>query len=46
MLELWGMRGTSLLPSLPGPFCPVASERVLFIGKIELNCVLILNLMA
>ena len=22
MLELWGMRGTPLLPSLPGPFWP------------------------
>ena len=22
MLEIWGMHSTSLLPFLPGPFCP------------------------
>ena len=37
MLELLRMRSTSSLPSLPGPL------RALSIGKIELNCVLMLN---
>ena len=37
MLELWGMRGTPLLPSLLGPLW------VLAIGEIELNCQLMLN---
>ena len=37
--------GTSLLPSLPGPLCPgvVAHDKVLSIGEIELNYVLMLN---
>ena len=45
MLELWGMRSTPSVPSLPGPLWPgvVALDMVLFIGKIELNCVLVLN---
>ena len=45
MLELWGMRSTSSLPSLPGPLWPgvVAPDRALSMGKIELNCVLMLN---
>ena len=45
MLELWGMRSTSSLPSLPGPLWPrvVASVRVLSLGQIEINCVLKLN---
>ena len=45
MLELWGMQSTSSLPSLPGPLWPgvVAPDRVLSMGKIELNCVLIQN---
>ena len=45
MLELWGMQCTPLLPSLPGPLCSgvVAPDRVLSIGQIELNCVLMLN---
>ena len=40
ILELWGMLRTSLMPSLPGPLWPgmVAADRVLFMGKIELNC--------
>ena len=40
MLELWGTQSTPSLPSLPGPLWPgvVAPERVLFLGKIELNC--------
>ena len=45
ILELWGMWSTPLLPSLPGPLWPgvVAPERVLFMGQIELNCILMLN---
>ena len=45
MLELQGMRSTSLFPSLPGPLWPgmVAPDRVLCMGQIELNCVLMLN---
>ena len=44
-LELWGMQSTLLLPSLPGPFWPrvIASDGVLSMGQIELNCVLMLN---
>ena len=40
-----GMQNTPLLPSLPGPLWSgvVAPDRVLSIGQIELNCVLILN---
>ena len=45
MLELWGMQSTLSLPLLPGPLWPgvVAPDRILFIGQIELNCVLMLN---
>ena len=45
MLELWGMQSISSLPSLPGPLWPgvVAPDRVLSMGQIELNCVLMLN---
>ena len=45
MLELWGMRSTPSLPSLPGPLWlgVVAPDRVLSMGQIELNCVLMLN---
>ena len=45
MLELWEMHSTPLLPSLPSPLWPgeVAPDRVLFIGQIELNRVLMLN---
>ena len=34
MLELWGMRSTSSLPSLPGPLWPgvVAPDRALSMG--------------
>ena len=40
ILELWGMRSTPSLPSLPGPLWPgmVAPYRVLSMGQIELNC--------
>ena len=39
------MRSTSLLPSLPGPLWPgvIALDRVLRMGQIELNYVLMLN---
>ena len=45
MLELWGMWSTPSLPSLPGPLWPgvVAPDRILSMGQIELNCVLMLN---
>ena len=45
MLELWEMRSIPSLPSLPGPLWPevVAPDRVLSMGQIELNCVLMLN---
>ena len=42
MLELWEMLNTLSLPSLLGPPEVVASDRVLSIGQIELNCVLML----
>ena len=39
MLELWGMLGIPLLPSLPGPSWPgmVATDKVRSIGHIELK---------
>ena len=45
MLELLGMRSTSLLPSLPGPIWPgvVLSDRFLSMSQIELNSLLMLN---
>ena len=45
MLELWGMQRTHLLPSLPGLLWPgvVAPDKVLSMGQIELNCILMLN---
>ena len=45
MLELWEMWSTSSLPSLPGPLWSrvVAPDKVLSMGQIELNCVLMLN---
>ena len=48
MQELWGMRSTPLLPSVPGLLYPwvVASNRVLYMVQIELNCVLMLNWIA
>ena len=48
MLEFWGMQSTPSLPSLPGPLWSgvVVSDRVLSMGQIELNCVLILNWIA
>ena len=43
--ELWRMRSTPLLPSLPGLLWPgvVAPDGVLSIGQIELDCVHMLN---
>ena len=45
MLKLWGMWSTPLLPSFPGPLWlgVVAPDKVLTMGQIELNFVLILN---
>ena len=45
MLELWVMRSTPSLPSLPGPLCSgvVAPYKVLSMGQIELKSVLKLN---
>ena len=45
ILELWGMRSNSSLPSLSGPLRlgVVVPERVLSMDQIELNCVLMLN---
>ena len=48
MLEIWGMQSIPSLPSLPGSLWPgvVALDKVLSMGQIELNCVLMLNLIA
>ena len=45
MLELWRIQSTFLLPLLPGPLWPgvIAPDRVLSMGQIELNCLLMLN---
>ena len=45
ILELWGMRSTPSLPSLPGPHCcgVVAPDRILSTGQTELNCEFMLN---
>ncbi len=45
MLELWEIRSVPSLPLLPGSLFPgvVASDRVLSIDQIELNCVLMLT---
>ena len=42
MLKLWGMRSTPSLPSIPCPLSSgvVAPDRVLCMGQIELNCVI------
>ena len=48
MQELWGMQSTSSLPLLPDSLCfrVVAPDRVLSMDQIELNCILMLNLIA
>ena len=45
ILEHWGMWSTLFMPSLPGLLWPgvVAPDRVLCMGQIELNCILMLN---
>ena len=45
MLELWEMQSISSVPSLPGPLSlgVVATDRVLSMGQIELNCIITLN---
>ena len=45
MLDLWRMRGTPSLPSLPGLLWPVvvAPNRALSMNQTELNCVPMLN---
>ena len=45
MLELWGTWSTPSLSSLPHPLWSkvVAPDRILCMGQIELNCVLMLN---
>ena len=45
MLELWGMKSTPSLTSLPGLLGPggVAHDRVLSMGQTKLNGILILN---
>ena len=45
MPEFWGMLSILSLPSLPGPLWlgVVAPDRVLSMGQIELNYVLMLN---
>ena len=43
MLELRGMQSTSSMPSLPSSQGVVAPDRVLSIGQIQLNGVLMLN---
>ena len=43
MLELWGIRSTPLLPLFPGSLRPrvVAPDKVLSMGQIGLNCVML-----
>ena len=36
MVRLWGMQSIPLLPLFPGPLAP---DRVLSMGQIELDCV-------
>ena len=45
MLDLWVMQSTPLLSLLSDPLQPgvVAPDRVLSLGQIELNCILMLN---
>ena len=45
MLEFWEIRNTPLLLSFPGPHLPreLAPDRVLSMGRTEVNCVITLN---
>ena len=45
MLELWGMQSTLSLLSVPVSLWSgiVAPDRILSMGRIKLNCVLMLN---
>ena len=45
MVELWGIQSNPLLLSLPGPLWTKEATpyRVLFMGQIELNSVLMVN---
>ena len=45
MLDIWGMRSIPSLPSLTDPLWPrvVAPDRILSMGQIERNCILMLN---
>ena len=45
MLELWGMQSTPSLPLFPGSLWPKvgATDWVLSMGQIKLNCILMLN---
>ena len=45
MLKLREMQNDPLLSLFPGPICPgvVAPDRVVSMGQIELNCILMLN---
>ena len=45
MLELWGMQSSLSLPSLSFPLRPgvLAPDKVLSMGQIELNSILMLN---
>ena len=46
MLEFWEMRSTLSMPSLPGPISPrqVTRDRVLSMGQMKLNCLLMLEI--
>ena len=45
MVDLWGMQSTPSMPLLPDPLWAgmVAPDKVLSMGQIELNCLLMLN---
>ena len=45
MVKIWRIQCTTSLPLLPGALWPgvVAPDRVLSMGQIEQNCVLMLN---
>ena len=47
-MELWETRSISSMPSIPGPLWSrvVAPDRVICMGQIELNCMILLNSIA